>query len=350
MVAWHLAPALKQLRAEINKKWPSRGKASDGTIGNAEHSARTSDHNPNDRGSVNAMDITASGIDTGTLIAVAKRHPSVRYIIHKSKIMNRDIGNWKARPYTGPNPHNTHVHISLYQNATAENRTRSWGLAKAKPSSGGGGGGSSNTYTKITGTQLIKLHTKGDPVKNWQERALGYTGKKADGFFGPDSVSDTKTLQKQIGLKGKDVDGKVGPKTRKAWADAGEPKLKKGGGSKAGGSSKSKVPGTKYAFPYEKGGYIGPKSGPDRSHSGLTGRETKGVLDSTWNKRFVNQLVKRGWNAKKGGAYLTRHGNDGKWGTEFEQLTRAFQKDQGLAVDGRAGYDTWTAAFENPVT
>lgn len=116
--------------------------------------------------------------------------------------------------------------------------------------------------------------------------------------------------------------------------------------------SKGKTPGgTKYAFPYEKGGYIGPKSGPNRSHSGIGGYETKGVPDQTWNKRWVNQLAKhRGWNAKKGGTYLTKWGNDGQYGSELEALIRAFQKDQGLDVDGLAGKSTWDAAFKNPVT
>ena len=64
----------------------------------------------------------------------------------------------------------------------------------------------------------------------------------------------------------------------------------------------------------------------------------------------MNQLVERGWDAFKGGDYLTKYGNDGKYGDELEALIRAFQKDQGLAVDGLAGKSTWNAAFKNPVT
>src|SRR5699024_10470748 len=108
MASWHLAPALDRLRDEVNAKWPNRSKASDGTIGDASHSSRTSDHNPNSRGSVNAIDITASGISTDTLIAAAKKHPSVRYIIFNRRIMNRDIGNFRSRPYSGSNPHTAH--------------------------------------------------------------------------------------------------------------------------------------------------------------------------------------------------------------------------------------------------
>lgn len=132
-MSYYLAPALAQLRDEVNTAWPNRSKASDGWIGDARHSARRSDHNPNARRSVNALDITANGINTDVLIEAAKRHPSVRYIIHRGRIMNRDIGNFRSRPYNGSNPHNTHVHISIYQTKTAEQRRQSWGIAKGAP-------------------------------------------------------------------------------------------------------------------------------------------------------------------------------------------------------------------------
>lgn len=130
-MSWYLAPSLDQLRSEVNARWPKRSKRSDGTIGDEAHSARKSDHNPNRRGSVNAIDITAKGISTGALIAAAKRHPSVRYIIYDRQIMNRDIDNFKPRAYRGANPHTKHVHISLYQRRSAEVDTRSWRIATA---------------------------------------------------------------------------------------------------------------------------------------------------------------------------------------------------------------------------
>lgn len=256
-MSYYIAPALDRLRSEVNAKWPDRSRASDGWIGDASHSSRTSDHNPNSRGSVNAMDVTASGISTDALIAAAKKHPSVRYIIFNRRIMNRDIGNFRSRPYSGSNPHTKHVHISLYQRRSAEDDTRSWGLGNA--------------------------------------------------------------------------------------SSAPAPSKPKPAGKLPGGPS--------YQFPYERAGYIGPKSGPDRSHSGLTGRSTKGVEDRVWNQRFVNQLDNnRGWSIGKGETWLTKFGNDGKYGAELEALIRAFQREQGLPVDGLAGKDTWDEAFFEPVT
>jgi hypothetical protein len=34
------------LRAQVNKRWPTREKASDGWIGDRAHASRKSDHNP----------------------------------------------------------------------------------------------------------------------------------------------------------------------------------------------------------------------------------------------------------------------------------------------------------------
>ena len=228
-MAWHLAPALDRLRDEVNAKWPNRSKASDGTIGDASHSARTSDHNPNSRGSVNAMDITKSGIDTDVLIAAAKKHPSVRYIIHNRRIMNRDIGNFRSRPYSGSNPHTQHVHISLYQRRSAEDDKRSWGLgkpssstpSKPKPSKPG---------TKAPTFPLPAGHWYGPESKNpknhsgywqkdragirtWQNQMLkrGWSGiGKADGRFGDESYKVARQFQAEKGLS---VDGGVGRQT-----------------------------------------------------------------------------------------------------------------------------------------
>lgn len=123
-MAWYLAPSLANLRDEVNAKWPNRSKVSDGTIGDAAHSSRTSQHNPNERGSVNAIDITNDGIDVDYLIACAMRHPSTWYVISRGFIYSRTYGFTK-RPFTGSNPHNHHVHISILSTKDAEwNETR----------------------------------------------------------------------------------------------------------------------------------------------------------------------------------------------------------------------------------
>ena len=315
-MAWHLAPALAQLRAEVNKKWPKRSKASDGTIGDPAHSARVSDHNPNGRGSVNAMDITARGIDTGTLIAVAKKHPSVRYIIHNRRIMNRDIGNFAARPYRGANPHTQHVHISLYQSATAENRKQSWGLANAKAVTGVSGGGSSSpTYKTVSGsTPLVKLYHKGEPVKRIQKAV----GVKADSYYGPDTVKAVKKWQKANGLAADGIFGK------NSWA------VLNGGKAKKPKKSSSSAP----KFPFPKGHWMGVESSNPKNHSGYYAKDRPGI--KVWQSR----MTARGWPI----------GVDGRFGPQSERVAKQFQKQVKIAQDGLVGEVTFEKSWTAPVT
>lgn len=312
-MSWHLAPALVQLRAEVNARWPGRSKRSDGTIGDAAHSARRSDHNPNRRRSVNAIDITASGIDTGALIAAAKRHPSVRYIIHNRRIMNRDIGNFKPRPYRG-NPHTAHVHISIYQSRAAEQRRQSWGIASAKaaaPKAGRRSG--SRSYRIVKYGDLLRLYTKGAPVREWQRSALGYTGKKADGYFGPSTEADTKRFQRENGVT---ADGIVGPAS---WP------LRLGKKSQPKPAPKPAPKKRPPKFPLPKGHYYGMASKSPRCHSGYYAKDRAGV-------KQVQRL-------------LRKHGHkisvDGRFGRSTRAAVIAFQRKHKLSADGLVGASTW---------
>ena len=125
--SWYRAPALTVLLNEINLVWPERSKVSDGTIGDAAHSARLSDHNPNERRSVNAMDVTRRGIAVMILILKVIADPRTNYVIY-----NRVIWSWsrgfKPRPYYGSNAHTGHVHISIFQSPRREQDRSPWGL------------------------------------------------------------------------------------------------------------------------------------------------------------------------------------------------------------------------------
>lgn len=115
-------------------------------------------------------------------------------------------------------------------------------------------------------------------------------------------------------------------------------------------SSTVPAPKPHYDFPLPSGHYFGPRDGGDQSVSGYYGRSFKGKPDHEWIRIFVRQLRKRGWNAREGGRYLTRYGNDGRYGPELAKLIGDFQDDQGLTRDLKLGPKTWKAAFENPVT
>ena len=133
--SWHLAPSLAQLRREINARWPNRDKSTDGSVGELSHAARASDHNPNSRRSVNAIDIDEDGIDAWGLVALLIADPRVYYVIYEGRIWQRKHG-FVPRPYTGINAHRKHVHVSIIQSVAAEQNTAPWGIAKIGASSG----------------------------------------------------------------------------------------------------------------------------------------------------------------------------------------------------------------------
>lgn len=124
---WRLAPSLIAFEQEANRLAPRRSQASDGSIGDAAHRARVSDHNP-DGGWVHGLDLThdpRGGFDAhahGRSIA-ARRDPRVAYLISNGQIWTPDRG-WQR--YTGPNPHRTHLHTSLHHTPAARNDTGLW--------------------------------------------------------------------------------------------------------------------------------------------------------------------------------------------------------------------------------
>lgn len=126
-----LNTALTGFRNAVNNAYPDRDKASDGTIGDANHMVTTSDHNPDTDGTVDAwdMDVEVNGVgkpfktDIEHLKEVFELHESSRYWIHNREIASRSTG-WKRQPYTGANPHDKHVHWNTRE--SHEDSTAPW--------------------------------------------------------------------------------------------------------------------------------------------------------------------------------------------------------------------------------
>lgn len=119
-MAWRLAKSLEQLRAQINFRYPTRDKTSDGSIGDASHSARKSDHNPNGAGVVCAIDIDKDLSSTETIKTIVdnlfvSRDKRIKYLIYNGRITERDKQGiiYKWIPYNGINKHEKHLHISV---------------------------------------------------------------------------------------------------------------------------------------------------------------------------------------------------------------------------------------------
>lgn len=132
-----LIPSLVTLRAEFNQLCPDRDKASDGWIGDEAHQGTTSDHNPDARGLVHAIDVDADlklsdltmadvvGFLVGRCRAGAERR--LRYVIFNRVIYSANNG-WQPKAYTGTNPHQKHAHFSGSYDPVLERSTIPWHL------------------------------------------------------------------------------------------------------------------------------------------------------------------------------------------------------------------------------
>ncbi len=141
-IVWRVCKALEQLRAQINVAAPNRKKDSDGGIGDIAHwhKGSASDHNPwiadgPNKGVVTARDFTHDKLhqcDCAVLVAslLVAKDSRIKYIIWDSVIYNaaptQGSAAWAGRPYTGPNKHNKHAHISVKSSKASYDNTSAW--------------------------------------------------------------------------------------------------------------------------------------------------------------------------------------------------------------------------------
>lgn len=133
-MAWIVVPNLLELRDQLNKIAPNRDKASDGTVGDYNHSKGKSSHNPDDtvgnaewegdpdgKEEIRAIDLDVDFKVPGLtaeklvnhLIKYAKNGTFwwIRYIIYDRKIYHKNTG-FAERSYGGSNPHDKHIHVN----------------------------------------------------------------------------------------------------------------------------------------------------------------------------------------------------------------------------------------------
>jgi hypothetical protein len=137
-MSWRLAKSLDLLRRQINAAYPHRRKDSDGTIGDANHASRTSDHNPwVDGNVVTAFDIThdpESGVDCTVLAdrLIASRDHRIKYIIWNKRIANyqamQGVVPFAWRPYHGASDHTEHLHLSVRSSAMFYDSVQPWAI------------------------------------------------------------------------------------------------------------------------------------------------------------------------------------------------------------------------------
>jgi hypothetical protein len=112
-IAKTATPAAKSVLRQATALRPKRKTASDGLLPSKAHIAQSpnSDHNTGF-----AVDVTHdpdNGINGHEAYEHFKSDKRVKYLIFKGKIWSSENGD---KEYTGSNPHNKHIHISIKDN------------------------------------------------------------------------------------------------------------------------------------------------------------------------------------------------------------------------------------------
>lgn len=208
------AQSLITLLKQINNKYPYRDKASDGGIGDAEHSLRISDHNPDSDGIYHAYDFDhdpdSNGLDCYELRSalVGSWDPRIKYIIFQRRIWYASIR--REFNYEGANAHTQHLHLSVVGGALGD-EARVWSL----PFLGTLPGSIIPTWT---GGTYCQYGDTSDRVRKLQDHMTtvyrGYNPYTPTGFYGDATQAGIAEFQDRAGIISLDADGSiVGPQT-----------------------------------------------------------------------------------------------------------------------------------------
>lgn len=126
LVVRRATPAAIAVLRQATTLWPKRKKASDGLLPSLAHikASPNSDHN-----SGLAVDLTHdpdSGVNCDIFFETFKKDKRVSYLIFKGKIWSRERKAEGNRKYTGSNPHNKHLHISIRPDCASDTSDWFW--------------------------------------------------------------------------------------------------------------------------------------------------------------------------------------------------------------------------------
>ncbi len=117
---WRQARSLQVLYNQINAAAPYRDTQGgpDGNIGDISHQPHNIYHNPNPQGVVCALDIThapLTGFDSYEFFDLLHnlKDSRIKYLISNRRIVSSSNSPWVVHHYTGSNPHDKHIHISV---------------------------------------------------------------------------------------------------------------------------------------------------------------------------------------------------------------------------------------------
>ena len=131
-VAKKATPAAIAVLRQATAISPLRMKASDGLLPSNAHLKQSpaSDHNTG-----LAVDLThdpKNGIDCEEIFEKLKEDKRVKYLIFKGKIWSKEKSKLGNRRYTGSNPHNKHLHISIESTMGTDTSPWFWWMNQPK--------------------------------------------------------------------------------------------------------------------------------------------------------------------------------------------------------------------------
>jgi hypothetical protein len=111
---------------------PSRKKASDGLLPSAAHKRQSPNSDHNTGYAVDLTDDPKNGIDCADIFEKLKEDERVKYLIFKGKIWSAEKAKQGNRVYSGSNPHNKHLHISINDGMGKDTSPWFWWLNQPK--------------------------------------------------------------------------------------------------------------------------------------------------------------------------------------------------------------------------
>lgn len=130
MSTWRAAQSLAVLFRQLNEAYPARSRLSDGTVCNPDNHTPSSDHCPHDFPGWGSDIVTAGdythdsghGCDMAEVSEAIRqsRDRRVKYVIFNRRIFSATVSPWQWRPYSGLNPHDRHMHLSVVGASAAD--------------------------------------------------------------------------------------------------------------------------------------------------------------------------------------------------------------------------------------
>jgi len=133
VTAWTLAPNLQKRVDDVHAVYPNIVVYE---VGDLAHQQEQSDHNPDSRGIVHAIDVmtetdTANDGAAARILAwLLSWTDDLQYVIHDRVIYGRDEANgWRGSRYSGSDPHTNHIHVSGKHGSAGENHETGTGYS-----------------------------------------------------------------------------------------------------------------------------------------------------------------------------------------------------------------------------